>query len=122
MELDFISYFDIPEMLGRGDASAVGWLPTSRLIIAASRCGQNKRKKKFGATTLKFSSPRASRIHKAAAAGSMAASSSPVNGAFPLALICPEWEQLACIVKDKDGKAVDLGDVPSAPPRLYRHR
>ena len=34
MELDFVAYFDIPEMLGRGDA-ATGWVALS---LAAACC------------------------------------------------------------------------------------
>ena len=107
MELDFISYFDIPEMLGRGDASA-SWVVAN---LASHHRGvtlwpKQAQEEIWGDNPEVFI---ASGIAYPQGSGRRVDGGIELSGkwGFSSGVDLSEWEQLACIVKDKDGKAVD---------------
>ncbi|MGY8991611.1 MAG: acyl-CoA dehydrogenase family protein [Rhodospirillales bacterium] len=107
MELDFISYFDIPEMLGRGDAST-SWVVANLAShhrgvtlwpIQAQEEIWGENPEVFIASGIAYPQGRGRRVD-----GGIELSG---KWGFSSGVDLSEWEQLACIVKDKDDKAVD---------------
>ena len=107
MELDFISYFDIPEMLGRGDAST-SWVVANlashhRGVTLWPKQAQEEiwgeNPEVFIASGIAYPQGRGRRVD-----GGIELSG---KWGFSSGVDLSEWEQLACIVKDKDDKAVD---------------
>lgn len=107
MELDFVSYFDIPEMLARGDISAA-WVVAN---LASHHRGLSlwpreaheeiwgKSPDTLIASGIAFAQGSASRV-----AGGLKLSG---KWGFSSGVDHSSWEQLACIVKDDAGKPVD---------------
>ena len=107
MELDFIAYFDIPEMLGRGDAST-GWVVAN---LASHHRGlalwpRQAQEEIWGtdpdtliASGIAFVQGTAHKVDGGIELTGKWGFSSGVDHS--------EWEQLACIVKDADGKPLD---------------
>ena len=107
MELDFVAYFDVPEMLGRGDASTA-WVVAN---LASHHRGlalwpKQTQEEIWG------NSPDtliASGIAFMQGAGRKVDGGIELSGkwGFSSGVDHSEWEQLACIVKDADGKPID---------------
>ncbi len=107
MELDFVAYFDIPEMLGRGDASTawvVANLGSHHRGLAQWPKGAHE--EIWGADPEVLI---ASGIAYVQGSGRFVEGGLELSGkwGFSSGVDHSEWEQLACIVKDADGKAVD---------------
>jgi 3-hydroxy-9,10-secoandrosta-1,3,5(10)-triene-9,17-dione monooxygenase len=107
MELDFISYFDIPEMLGRGDA-ATAWVVANlashhRGLALWPKQAQEEIWSKSADTLI------ASGIAYMQGAGRKVDGGIELSGkwGFSSGVDHSDWEQLACIVKDAGGKPVD---------------
>ena len=107
MELDFVSYFDIPEMLGRGDA-ATGWVVAN---LASHHRGlalwpKQAQDEIWGANP---------DVLIASGIAFMQGTGRKVDGGIELSgkwgfssgVNHSEWEQLACVVKDADCKPID---------------
>ncbi len=107
MELDFVSYFDIPEMLGRGDASTA-WVVAN---LGSHHRGlvqwpQGAHEEIWGADP---------DVLIASGIAFIQGSGKRVNGGveisgkwgFSSGVDHSRWEQLACIVKDDAGKPID---------------
>ena len=116
MELDFVAYFDIPEMLGRGDASTA-WVVAN---LASHHRGLALWPKQTQ-DEIWIDSPDmliASGIAYMQGAGRKADGGIELSGkwGFSSGVDHAEWEQLACIVKDSDGKPIDwcMCQVPRA--------
>jgi 3-hydroxy-9,10-secoandrosta-1,3,5(10)-triene-9,17-dione monooxygenase len=116
MELDFVAYFDIPEMLGRGDAST-SWVVAN---LGSHHRGlaqwpSEAQEEIWGADP---------DVLIASGIAFMQGTGRRVDGGLELSgkwgfssgVDHSEWEQLACIVKDADGKPVDwvMCQVPRA--------
>lgn len=107
MELDFVAYFDIPEMLGRGDASTawvVANLGSHHRGLAQWPKGAHEEIWGDNADALI-----ASGIAYVQGTGRRVDGGIELSGrwGFSSGVDHSEWEQLACIVKDKDGKPID---------------
>ena len=107
MELDFVAYFDIPEMLGRGDAST-GWVVAN---LASHHRGlalwpRQAHEEIWGANPETLI---ASGIAFTQGAGRKVDGGIELSGkwGFSSGVDHSQWEQLACIVKDADGKPID---------------
>jgi 3-hydroxy-9,10-secoandrosta-1,3,5(10)-triene-9,17-dione monooxygenase len=107
MELDFVAYFDIPEMLGRGDASA-SWVVSNlgshhRGLALWPREAQEEI---WGASPDTLIASGIAYIQGAAhkVEGGIELSG---KWGFSSGVDHSQWEQLACIVKDADGKPID---------------
>jgi 3-hydroxy-9,10-secoandrosta-1,3,5(10)-triene-9,17-dione monooxygenase len=107
MELDFVSYFDIPDMLGRGDASTawvISNLGSHHRGLAQWPKGAHE--EIWGANPDVLI---ASGIAYVQGSGKRVDGGLELSGkwGFSSGVDHSEWEQLACIVKDADGKPVD---------------
>ncbi len=107
MELDFVAYFDIPEMLGRGDAST-SWVLAN---LASHHRGvtlwpEQVQEEIWGSNPEIFIE---SGIAYAQGRGRRVDGGIELSGrwGFSSGVDLSEWEQLACIVKDDDGKPID---------------
>lgn len=107
MELEFVAYFDIPEMLGRGDASTA-WVVAN---LASHHRGlalwpQETQEEIWGANPDTLI---ASGIAFMQGTGCKVDGGIELSGkwGFSSGVDHSPWEQLACIVKDADGKPVD---------------
>ena len=107
MELDFVAYFDIPEMLGRGDASTA-WAVAN---LASHHRGlalwpQQAQDEIWGVSPDMLI---ASGIAYLQGSGRVVDGGSQLSGkwGFSSGVDHSGWEQLACTIKDADGKAVD---------------
>ncbi|HTE15451.1 MAG TPA: acyl-CoA dehydrogenase family protein [Burkholderiales bacterium] len=118
MELDFVAYFDVPEMLGRGDASTA-WVVANlgshhRGLTLWPKQAQDEIWGKSPDTLI------ASGIAFMQGAGRKVDGGIEISGkwGFSSGVDHSEWEQLACVVKDNegDGKPVDwmMCQVPRA--------
>jgi 3-hydroxy-9,10-secoandrosta-1,3,5(10)-triene-9,17-dione monooxygenase len=116
MELDFVAYFDIPDMIGRGDAST-SWVVAN---LGSHHRGlalwpERAQEEIWGvdpdtliASGIAFMQGTARKVEGGLELSGKWGFSSGVDHA--------EWEQLACIVKDADGKPIDwsMCQVPRA--------
>lgn len=107
MELDFVAYFDIPEMLGRGDASTA-WVVANlashhRGLTLWPEQAQNEIWGKSPDTLI------ASGIAYMQGTGRQVDGGIELSGqwGFSSGVDHSQWEQLACIVKDAGGKPID---------------
>ena len=116
MELDFVAYFDIPEMLGRGDAST-GWVVAN---LASHHRGlalwpRQAHEEIWGNDPQTLI---ASGIAFVQGTGRRADGGIELSGkwGFSSGVDHSQWEQLACIVRDADGRACDwmMCQVPSS--------
>jgi 3-hydroxy-9,10-secoandrosta-1,3,5(10)-triene-9,17-dione monooxygenase len=107
MELDFVAYFDIPELLGRGDASTA-WV--------VANLGSHHRGlalwPKQAQDEIWMDSPDtliASGIAYMQGTGRKVDGGIMLSGkwGFSSGVDHSQWEQLACIVRDGDGKPID---------------
>ena len=107
MELDFVSYFDIPEMLGRGDAST-SWVVAN---VASHHRGitlwpAQAQEEIWGQNPETII---ASGIAYVQGQGHAVDGGIELTGkwGFSSGVDLAEHEQLACVVKDADGKPID---------------
>ena len=107
MELDFVAYFDVPEMLGRGDASSA-WVVANlgshhRGLALWPKLAQEEiwgsNPEMLIASGIAFLQGSARRVDGGIELSGKWGFSSGVDHSG--------WEQLACIVKDDSGKAID---------------
>ena len=112
MELDFVSYFDIPEMIGRGDAST-SWVLSN---IASHHRGlalwpKQAQEEIWGdnpdvliASGIAYVQGTANRVN-----GRKVEDAIELSGKweFSSGIDHSEWVQLACVVKDADGTPID---------------
>lgn len=107
MELDFVSYFNVPEMLGRGDAST-SWVVAN---LASHQRGVSLWPKQ-AQEEIWGDNPDAmiaSGIAYPQGNGKIVGGGIELTGrwGFSSGVDISEWEQLACIVKNDDGKPID---------------
>lgn len=107
MELDFVSYFDIPEMIGRGDASTA-WVVANlgshhRGLVQWPKAAHEEI---WGANPEVLI---ASGIAFIQGSGKRVDGGLELSGkwGFSSGVDHSAWEQFACIVKDESGKPVD---------------
>ena len=107
MELDFVAYFDIPEMLGRGDASTA-WVVANlashhRGLALWPKQTQDDIWGKSPDTLI------ASGIAYMQGTGRKVDGGIELSGqwGFSSGVDHSQWEQLACVVKDADGRPID---------------
>ena len=107
MELDFVAYFDVPEMLGRGDASSA-WVVANlgshhRGLALWPKLAQEEiwgsNPEMLIASGIAFLQGSARRVDGGIELSGKWGFSSGVDHSG--------WEQLACIVKDDSGKPID---------------
>ena len=107
MELDFVAYFDIPEMLGRGDASAA-WVVANlgshnRGLTAWPHEVQTEiwggNRDTLVASGVAYMQGNAVRV-----SGGLKLSG---KWGFSSGVDHSTWEQLACMVKDESGRPID---------------
>jgi 3-hydroxy-9,10-secoandrosta-1,3,5(10)-triene-9,17-dione monooxygenase len=107
MELDFVSYFDIPEMLGRGDA-ATGWVVANLASHHRGLClwPLKTQEEIWGNDPDTLI---ASGIAYAQGSATLVEGGIELTGkwGFSSGVDHSEWEQLACVVKDAEGKPID---------------
>ena len=107
MELDFVSYFDIPEMIGRGDASAAWTLAN----LASHHRGlalwdPRAQEELWGANPDVLI---ASGIAFAQGSGRKVDGGIELSGkwGFSSGVDVSQWNMLACVVRDADNKPID---------------
>lgn len=114
MELDFVTYFEMPDIIGRGDAST-SWVLSN---IASHNRGlalwpQQAQEEIWGANPDVLI---ASGIAYPQGQGKFVDGGIELSGkwGFSSGIDHSDWVQLACIVKDEDGKPVDwlMSQVP----------
>ena len=107
MELPFVAYFDIPEALGRGDA-ATAWVVANLAAHHRSLawCDRKAQEEIWGENP---DAGIASGIAYHQGRGVPVEGGISVSGEwnFSSGTDHSEWEQLACTVRDADGKPVD---------------
>lgn len=110
MELDFVTYYDIPEMLGRGDASTA-WVVAN---LASHHRGlalwpQQAQDEIWGAGATGPDMLIASGIAFIQGTARKVDGGIELSGkwGFSSGVDHSGWEQLACVVKDADGKPID---------------
>jgi 3-hydroxy-9,10-secoandrosta-1,3,5(10)-triene-9,17-dione monooxygenase len=107
MELDFVAYFDIPEMIGRGDA-ATAW-------VVANLASHHRGLALWSKQAQEEIWGKNPDILIASGIAFMQGTGRKVDGGIELSgkwgfssgVDHSEWEQLACIVKDDAGKPID---------------
>jgi 3-hydroxy-9,10-secoandrosta-1,3,5(10)-triene-9,17-dione monooxygenase len=107
MELDFVAYFDVPEMLGRGDASTA-W-------VVANLGSHHRGLAQWPKETHEEIWGANPDMLIASGIAFVQGSARKVDGGLELSgkwgfssgVDHSAWEQLACIVKDADGKPID---------------